>query len=734
MSTIVGHWNRVPGWIDWPLAWKAYVVVALYVIAVAILASGTLLADRAVEDDAIVVDLAGQQRVLNQRYMKEVLLSTRGQNLDLEATQTLLKETLTALRDGGVVTVNLATGERRRLPGVENEVLRQKLNEYAELLDLLMSKSAAFVATRVGSQSSAAELAELSDLNRRVHESANAFSELLAQQSEANRRYSSHLALTFALVIAVIAAVLSWRVAMTTLDPIRRTRAVLEKIAAGDFREGTGLDGPDEIHRMAAAVDGLRVGLADVFDAECIAWNEVAEGMRDERRRLDMATAMVESATTNVVMADMDLTIRYLNPASKATFKRLEPYLPVPADEILGQSVEFLLTDPVHTDDFLRNDQNLPHVAEIRLGSEDIKQEVCAIHDRNGNRMGTMLSWAIVTERKANRRQVQEAAARQKLEAESLHAKLSQLLPVVEAAANGDLTRTISVQGQDAMGQIGRSLVQLFAAFRGSLGEMGEHARTLAGAAEALASVSSQMGGNADATSAQANAVSTASEQVSDNVETLASAAGEIDGGIQEIAQNAADAARVAATAVQMAESTDATVRKLSESSTSIDNVIKVITSIAEQTNLLALNATIEAARAGEAGKGFAVVANEVKELAKETSNATEDIARKIEAIRVDSAGAVEAIGAIGDTIKQISEIQNSIASAVSAHTETTKEMSRSVTDAAQGSAEIASNMTTVAAGAESTRAGAGEVHMAATELAQMASELQRLVNRFRYA
>jgi methyl-accepting chemotaxis protein len=258
-------------------------------------------------------------------------------------------------------------------------------------------------------------------------------------------------------------------------------------------------------------------------------------------------------------------------------------------------------------------------------------------------------------------------------------------------------------------------------------------ANSLAAAAEELTASSHTMSATAEQTSAQANVVSAASEQVSRNVATVATGTEEMSASIREIASNAAEASKVAVHAVKVAENTNDTVAKLGVSSAEIGKVIKVITSIAQQTNLLALNATIEAARAGEAGKGFAVVANEVKELAKETAKATEDISQKIEAIQTDTTGAVSAIREIGQIIDKIAEIQTTIASAVEEQTATTNEMGRNVTEAAKGSAEIAQNITGVAQAAIATSQGAADSLRASTELARMAADLQRMVGKFQF-
>ena len=302
-----------------------------------------------------------------------------------------------------------------------------------------------------------------------------------------------------------------------------------------------------------------------------------------------------------------------------------------------------------------------------------------------------------------------------------------------DIAQEGDLRARLEVCSRDEVGEVCDWFNAFIAKLKSIVRSIGGNTRELANASDQLMALSERMASNAAETSIQINVVSTASEQVSRSVQMAAAGTEQMGASIKEIARNVSDAARVASKAVETAQKTNATLAKLGESSAEIGKVIKVINLIAEQTNLLALNATIEAARAGEAGKGFAVVANEVKELAKQTGKATEDLGEKIQLIQGSMKEAMEAIGSISHVINQINDISNTIAGGMEEQSVTTQDISRNVAEAARGVSEISHNVVGVAEVTKNTSSRARDTLAATHDLARMAAKLQSLVGQFKY-
>ena len=296
----------------------------------------------------------------------------------------------------------------------------------------------------------------------------------------------------------------------------------------------------------------------------------------------------------------------------------------------------------------------------------------------------------------------------------------------------GDLTTRVPVQAADEVGDLAEAFNQAVDAMRDTLRAVSHNAVALAGASEELTTVSRQMASSATHTSGQARLVSDAAEQVSGSVQSAAGGTEEMRAAIAEIARSATTAAAVATDAVRSAERSTLTVERLGNSGAEVGAVIKTITSIAEQTNLLALNATIEAARAGDAGKGFAVVAGEVKELARQTGQATGDISARVEAIQADARDAVAAIREITEIVARVNGIAATIAGAVEEQSATSTELSQSCASAASGTGDIARNITGVADTARATTDAAAAFESGAADIARMAVELRRLVERFR--
>jgi len=325
----------------------------------------------------------------------------------------------------------------------------------------------------------------------------------------------------------------------------------------------------------------------------------------------------------------------------------------------------------------------------------------------------------------------QEDAKHAQEAADELQSRVDALLVAVSAAAAGDLSYPIDSQGDDLAGQMGRALSTLFTELNVSMYSINTSSNELADAAKQLNALSVSLKDSAIINTNSADDASVLADEVGLGIGSVAGATEQLSSSISDIARNTTEVESVAKEAVELANTTNGTVGKLSESSKSISSVIKVITSIAEQTNLLALNATIEAARAGDAGKGFAVVANEVKELAKETASATEQIELRIGHIQQDTDSAVHAIHSISEIISRISDIQSGVVFAIDEQKIMTNEISRAVTDVSNGSTAISSLINSMSDKAMENKQASDDIYQSAEELSGTAVGLQTLVKRF---
>jgi hemoglobin-like flavoprotein len=209
-----------------------------------------------------------------------------------------------------------------------------------------------------------------------------------------------------------------------------------------------------------------------------LTWEVVTEKvkMAEEERRLRQ---MIDSAPINVMYCDADLTIKYINETSRKTLGRLQQYLPVPIDKIIGSSVDAFHKNPSHQRGILSDPRHLPHQANIRLGPETLSLSVSAITDASGKYLGPMLTWEVVTEKLENERKVKEASERERVMQEELQRKVDLMLDVVKAASAGDLTKPVPVSGEDAVGQMGAGLAKFLNDFRKSISTIGLNAQTL---------------------------------------------------------------------------------------------------------------------------------------------------------------------------------------------------------------------------------------------------------------
>lgn len=339
---------------------------------------------------------------------------------------------------------------------------------------------------------------------------------------------------------------------------------------------------------------------------------------------------------------------------------------------------------------------------------------------------------------------------------------ISLMVSRLNEVARGNLAHDVPEklrQRRDEIGTLATGLQDMTAGLRGTIRQLADDAQTLAHSSKELNATATQLSGGAKqttehATSAAAaaeelstkmNSIATSGGQMVENVKVVASSIDQMTASINEISSNAAQAAQVAATAAQLTNESNASMSALGSAALEIGKVIEVIQDIAEQTNLLALNATIEAARAGDAGKGFAVVATEVKDLARQTAGATEDIRRRIESIQGTTDQAVRAIGSIGDVIEQVNAVSRTIASAVEEQAITTKSIANNIATAAEAADAVVNNVSqsasasrmineniaTMASFARDTASGAEATHATGQTMFSSTEKMQTMVGQF---
>ncbi|WP_044562182.1 methyl-accepting chemotaxis protein [Azospirillum sp. B4] len=246
-----------------------------------------------------------------------------------------------------------------------------------------------------------------------------------------------------------------------------------------------------------------------------------------------------------------------------------------------------------------------------------------------------------------------------------------------------------------------------------------------------LLATAQTLSSSSDNVARQAGTVAAASMQATQNVQTVAAATEELSASIQEITAQVSRSTQMISNAVTQADRTNAEVQGLMQSAQRIGEVVTLINDIASRTNLLALNATIEAARAGDAGKGFAIVASEVKSLATQTAQATDEIRSQIMGMQAATETSAKSIQGIAEIISQVNQASTTIASAVEEQAATTNEITRNVQQAAQGTNDVSQTIAEVSGAAQETGGAAGEVHSAANDLSKNGELLKQQVDAF---
>ncbi len=698
--------------------------------------------------DAVLLKLLPAIESLNTYHVE--FTEKRGFMYQLPNLYTLQK--ITAAVQLATETLNTAIGHNPRLAAALDDPNTQFKQHYTEALIALEQ-------IRVNSTPELEQRAY--DLTEQAEASGYALFDatnvqlisLLQARIDQDAR-SRNMMTAFILATILSATLFTFMVGRSIVRTIVRAKTVAEAIAEDRLDNNIVVTGRDE--------------LAQLMKSLAVMQHKLATRISEERKQFianERIKQALECVSSPVLVTDVDRAVIYNNLAACRFFEKHEQAIQLEihdfsSKKVIGQSIEFLCGNM----DVGANDSTEANELDCVFGKRNLRISSSPVLDEEGQVQGNVVEIRDRT-REVN---VEQAVGKDVLGLveSALDGNLSDridsagkppfLVPVYDGIndmvhicnsvisnagilfkhlASGDLSHTwennpnIELKGDFEQLHIdaNSTVIQLSKL----VSELKGDAAVVGATAAKVIAVNSHLEDNAVAASQQADSVSNAVRSISGNVDAIAGAAEALDASIKEIVTNTQRSSTVALKAVELSKTADERVAQLAVSSQDIGVMVNVINSIAEQTNLLALNATIEAARAGDAGKGFAVVATEVKELAKATAKATEDIGEKIRTIQHDSDSAAEGIQEIDSIVQQINKLQSSTATAMQLQSSTTQEISRSINTVATGTSDISVEISQLTTGTDDTTKA---VHVAKDEtlkLNQVAGNLQQLVDNF---
>ncbi|ASJ71266.1 methyl-accepting chemotaxis protein [Granulosicoccus antarcticus] len=669
-----------------PLVAKLAVIPVVLILALAATCLAVIDNINASREDGLLIDIAGRQRMLNQRYIKEVLVAARAEEparqLAIEKSEQsigLFQTTLSLMTDGGELAVSSTDGVTiiHTLRPPVSQKLQSILVANQQLMPLLSDEARNLLDAPADSVAASHE--SLLDISARLHIQASLVVDTLVALSRDKADDLIRVCLWISAVAALVSLLISWLTGLSIAVPVNRMQKALKRMASGDLSRPLNMTRKDEFGRISADLDALLEGISVALGSRQVRWDEVGTFFRDLRTDLQQVRAIITQSPSPMMLVNSAGEITYANPAAAREADQLHVagHLPKVLDP-----ANFLSQGGLALAELLaccKEQSRLPCSLRVDLGSEKFNVNLEPIHDTDADSTEALLTWQNITHDLARGKELTQSNAAAVLSAQNLSALVDQIRQVVQSAANGDLSQKIDAMADESLNAIAATINEFLASLNKDFAAINAHTIELLACSVQLKRSAVQIERSAADSNGHCVSVARSTDGVNKLMRSAATTTEEMNSSINDISGSMLGADKVVFDAVTLARSTSDTMQKLYASSTDIGSVLKTITTIAEQTNLLALNATIEAARAGDAGKGFAVVANEVKELAKQTALATDEIGSRIISIQTDSTSAVQAIASINEIVHEISEHQTSVAAALSQQNSASMEMSQTV-------------------------------------------------------